>query len=347
MEKISAILKEFKIPDLSYKLETISNGFINDTYLVSYGDNPIYILQRVNTKIFTKIKSLIHNLDIVLPLLNSDDYAAIELTKTHRQHSFFDDGKGNVWRMMTFIKNSIVYNTTSNEKIAYESGRIIGKFHQLLLDFNTDLLEDTLPKFHNVAYRYEQFSDVIKNAKTDRIKKAQKAIDFVENNISELKKINPEILPVKVCHNDTKLNNILFSNSHKALCLIDLDTLMRGTFIYDFGDAIRTIVNAAPEDEKDLGKINFNLNLFEAFINGLALHKNILNNTEKELLSLGTVLMPFLHGIRALTDYLDGNRYYKVQYETQNLDRCFSLFTFAELALKNQDAMKAIIKEKL
>ena len=347
MEKLNNILNKFDIPDFAYKFDTISNGFINDTYLVSNNENPIYILQRINTKIFTNINALIHNLDLVLPLLKDDNYASIVLAKTNSQKSFFVDANKNVWRLMTFIKDSVVYNTTSNSKIAYESGRIIGLFHQLLSNFDANKLENTLPNFHDVAFRHEQFKLVFKKANPKNIKKAEKAIVFVQNNIAELKRVNPKILPVKVCHNDTKLNNILFSNTSKALCLIDLDTIMKGTFVYDFGDAIRTIVNAAPEDEKDLSKINFNIELFKAFINGLTLHKNILNPMEIEFLPLGVVLMPFLHGIRALTDYLDGNRYYKVIYETQNLDRCLSLFTFAQLALNNQDVMTAIIKKKL
>ncbi|MCK5677119.1 MAG: phosphotransferase, partial [Flavobacteriaceae bacterium] len=185
------------------------------------------------------------------------------------------------------------------------------------------------------------------NAKTKNIQTAQKAIDFVNNNISKLLEINFEELPVKVCHNDTKLNNILFSQENKALCLIDLDTIMKGAFLYDFGDAVRTIVNSAPEDETNLERINFDINLFDAFVEGLKKHKNILNKKEIEHLSLGPVLMPFLHGIRALTDYLENNRYYKVSYETQNLDRCISLFTFSQLALNNQDYMKKIINDQL
>jgi len=347
MEKLNAILNEFLIPDISYNFEIISNGFINDTYLVSHKGTPIYILQKINTEVFTNIDVLIKNLDLLLPKLKSEAYTSIKLAETKAGDSFFKDKNEQVWRLMTFIRNSVVYNTTTNPVIAFEAGRIIGLFHQLLIDFDLNLLEDTLPDFHNLSLRYDQFKEVLEKAKPVLIVKAKKAIDFVEENILILMKINADKLPVKVCHNDTKLNNILFSKNKKALCLIDLDTLMKGTFLYDFGDAIRTIVNSSAEDEKDLTKISFDLKMFEAFVEGLALHKNILNSKEIDLLSLGVVLMPFLHGIRALTDYLDGNRYYKVLYETQNLDRSLSLFTFAQLALKNQNAMKAIIKDKL
>lgn len=347
MEKLNNILNKFQIPDLPYQFETISNGFINDTYLVSNERDPTYILQRINTKVFTNINSLIHNLDLVLPLLKHANYQSITLAKTDSGESFFSDGSGNIWRLMTFIKDSVVFNTTTNPKIAFEAGRIIGLFHKILANFNVELLEDTLPKFHNIAFRYDQFTEILQKAEKERIEVAQKAIIFVEENISMLKNIDVDELPIKVCHNDTKLNNILFSKNNESLCLIDLDTIMKGTFLYDFGDAIRTISNTAVEDEKDLSIINFTTELFDAFIEGLAVNGSFLTEEEKKFLPLSVVLMPFLHGIRALTDYLDNNRYYKVTYETQNLDRSFSLFTFAQLAIDNQDVMKKIILKKL
>jgi len=290
MENLKILLKEFQIPKKEYGFETISNGLINDTYLVKDAGEPTYIFQRINIKVFTNYEALIHNLDLVLPLLKSNTYSEVVL----------------------FIKESVVYNTTENPKIAFEAGSVIAQFHKLTEGFDADRLEDTLLRFHDINLRYDQFKN-----------------------------------PSRVCHNDTKLNNILFSKEDKALCLIDLDTIMKGVFIYDFGDAIRTIANAAPEDEKDLDKINFNLDLFSSFIEGLATEKDLFQEEEKIMMPRGAVLMPFLHGIRALTDYLENNRYYKVAYETQNLDRCFSLFQFAQLALDNQEAMTQIISDKL
>lgn len=347
MEQLKSILRNFQIPDLTYEFEIISNGFINDTYLVSNNGDPIYILQRINTNVFTNINSLIKNLDLVLPLLQHNNYETITLAKTDSGESFYNEGASNVWRLMTFIKDSIVFNTTTDPEIAFEAGRIIGLFHKILDNFEVDQLEDTLPRFHSITLRHDQFKEVYERAEKERIISAQKAITFVEENISMLKKINADELPIKVCHNDTKLNNILFSKNKKSLCLIDLDTIMRGTFLYDFGDAIRTIANSAVEDEKDLSIINFSLEMFESFIEGLADNGSFLIQKEKELLPLGAVLMPFLHGIRALTDYLDNNRYYKVSYETQNLDRSYSLFRFAQLAIDNQSQMAGIIAKKL
>ena len=347
MENLIKILKEFQIPEKNYSFEIISNGLINDTYLVKEDDEPAYIFQRINIDIFTNYRSLINNLDQVLPLLKSEDYSEVVLCKTTGGESIFASDKGEIWRLMTFIKDSVVYNTSTNPKIAFEAGKIIGEFHKLLEDFDAEKLEDTLPRFHDIHLRYDQFKNALKNADPDKIETAKKGIDFVKDNISFLTEIDFSKLPLRVCHNDTKLNNILFSTEDKALCLIDLDTIMKGTFIYDFGDAIRTIVNSAPEDEKELSKINFDLDLFDSFIGGLAQEKNLFNEEEKNMMPRGAVLLPFLHGIRALTDYLENNRYYKVAYETQNLDRSFSLFQFAQLALDNQEAMHRIISDKL
>ncbi len=347
MEKLNSILKQFQIPDVTYAFDVISNGFINDTYLVSSNGEPTYILQRINTNVFPNIDSLIHNLDLVLPLLKGEDYESITLARTHSGDSFIRTESDEVWRLMTFIKDSVVYNTSTNTNIAYEAGRIIGSFHKMLENFDAELLTDTLPKFHNISFRFEQFTEALSRAKAENITNAKKAIDFVRENISLLTSVNIDELPVRVCHNDTKLNNILFSKDDKALCLIDMDTLMKGTFLYDFGDAIRTIANTAAEDEQDLSKINFTRELFDAFIDGLAVNGDFLSQKEKDLLPIGAIWLPFIHGLRALTDYLENNRYYKVSYENQNLDRCFSLFTVAQLAMDNQEIMKESISKKL
>jgi len=347
MENLANLLKEFQIPEKKYSFEIISNGLINDTYLVKQDGEPTYIFQRININVFSNYKELIRNLDLVLPILKSDTYSEVVLCQTKNGDSFYSSSEGEIWRLMTFIKDSVVYNTTDNPKIAFEAGRIIAQFHNLTKGFDVNQLQDTLPRFHDIHLRYDQFKNALKNADADKIETAKKAIVFVKENISFLTDIDHSKLPARVCHNDTKLNNILFSEDGKSLCLIDLDTIMKGVFMYDFGDAVRTIVNAAPEDEKDLDKINFNLELFEAFVEGLATEKNLLNKEEKIMLPRGAVLLPFLHGIRALTDYLENNRYYKVAYETQNLDRCFSLFQFAQLSIDKQEAMQRIIFDKL
>ena len=341
------IVKHFQIPQRKYIFKTVSNGLINDTWFLLDQDLPVYVLQRINTDVFTNFESLSGNIEKILPLLNAPDYQKITLVHTHEGNAFYTSDDRNVWRIMTYVSGSKVFNTTDDPEIAFEAGRIIGKFHRLLQDFDTRTLGITLPRFHDVHFRHEQFKAALKNADTDKKELAKDAIGFVHEHIDTLLDITFDRLPVRVCHNDTKLNNILFSSENKALCLIDLDTLMPGSFLYDFGDAVRTLVNPAPEDETQLDKIQFNMELFEAFSQGLAQHKAIFSQGEIEQMPLGAPLMPFLHGIRALTDFLENNRYYKVQYETQNLDRCKSLFRFSQLAFDRMEDMRESIEKNL
>jgi thiamine kinase-like enzyme len=347
MEKLDQILKNFEIEPQKYHYEPLTNGMINDTFLVSIDDEPLYILQKINTAVFTEVGSLIHNIDLVLPNLASSDYEKVILEKTKSGTSFYKDDNDDIWRLMTYVKNSRVYNTTTDPEVAFEAGRIIGLFHKLLAAFDPSPLQETLVDFHNIAFRYRQFSEAKPKAKPENIEKAKAPIAFVKKYIPMLLELQKVKLPVRACHNDTKLNNILFSKQNKALCLIDLDTIMPGYFIYDFGDAIRTIANKAPEDEINLELINFDQKIFESFIKGIASNGKILTKTEIDHLSLGAILLPFLHGIRALTDFLENNRYYKVRYEDQNLDRCNSLFEFSRLAIENKDFMDACIKKYL
>ena len=345
MKQLEDLLKNFKIPSKNYAFAPISNGLINDTYLVSADQNPLYILQKINTKVFQNTEALVQNLDLVLPNLHSSNYQKVELLGTYASKNYYMSDSKEVWRLMTYIKDSQVFNTTENANIAFEAGKIIALFHTLLLDLDIHLLADTLPNFHNLSLRYEQFLTALKKAKIEKIKEAKKAIRFVEENVKVFLEMPIDNLPIRVCHNDTKLNNILFSKQKKALCLIDLDTLMRGVFLYDFGDAARTIVNTAREDEIALGKINFKPELFEALVSGIASQARFLTIQEKKLLPLSVALMPFLHGIRALTDFLENNKYYKVKYPNQNLDRCNSLFAFSKIALEKQEFMEDCIRK--
>lgn len=347
MEELDHIISYFDIKSQEYIYEPLTNGMINDTYLVSANEGPLYILQKINTAVFTEVDSLIHNIDLVLPKLASNNYEKVVLEKTKSGTSFYKDDNDNIWRLMTYVNNSRVYNTTTDPEVAFEAGRIIGLFHKLLENFDPSPLQETLVDFHNIAFRYSQFLEAMPKAKSENIEKAKAPIAFVNKYISMLLELQKVKLPVRACHNDTKLNNILFSNQNKALCLIDLDTIMPGYFIYDFGDAVRTIVNKAPEDEINLKLINFDRKIFESFIKGIAANGKLLTKTEIDHLSLGAILLPFLHGIRALTDFLENNRYYKVKYENQNLDRCNSLFEFSRLAIENKDFMDLCIKKYL
>ncbi|WP_291961845.1 phosphotransferase enzyme family protein [Maribacter sp.] len=346
-ESIQKIIAKFNLNTGSLQYTPLTNGLINDTYLVTNDDDQQYILQKINTHVFKNADVLMDNIQFALPFLSAEDYAHITFLSTlsGKNHLVQDN---DFWRMMTYIPNSSTYNTTTQTSTAFEAGRIVGKFHQLMQHADTTLFNDTLPKFHNLNFRTQEFQETLRKAETQKKEIAHIAIKKAQSFLKELQNLNTSILPVRICHNDTKLNNILFSKStKKALCLIDLDTIMKGYFFYDFGDAIRTVVNHAPEDEQNHELIYFNESLFKAFVDGLAANGPIFTSAEKESLPLGAVFMPFIHGLRALTDYLNNNKYYKVTYENQNLDRCQSLFDFAEKALAKKEFMSNYIKKVL
>lgn len=340
------ILSHFSVPKKEYVFEPINNGLINDTYLVLTTNKPAYILQRINNNVFKNVAGVMQNIETALHVLKSKNYSSVAVVKTKKDTSYHKEN--GFWRVLSYIDNSTTYNTTKSNNIAFEAGRIVGEFHSLLSSEDVLNYQDTIPDFHNLIHRNNQFFDALEKAKKERTAAAKDAIEFAEELLPDLLDFCFTELPIRVCHNDTKLNNILFSKTtDKALCLIDLDTLMKGYFYYDFGDAVRTIVNTAPEDEKDLSKITFNKELFSSFVDGLSTNKNVLSKEEIASLPLGAVFMPFIHGLRALTDYLNNDTYYKVAYTNQNLDRCISLFNFSKKALGNVSFMNTILKEKL
>ncbi|SIQ01907.1 phosphotransferase enzyme family protein [Maribacter ulvicola] len=346
-QSIESILQEFNLNASECKYTPLNSGLINDTYLVSGATSEQYILQKINHNVFKNAGMLMDNINSTLPFLNADNYSQITFLSTVEGNNYLQKN-GEFWRIMTYIPNSTTYDTTNDTTTAYEAGRIIGGFHQLLKTVDATTIKDTLPKFHDLTHRTQEFKEALEHADEQRKQIAANAINQANLFLDELAQLNHKELPVRICHNDTKLNNILFSKTtYKALCLIDLDTIMKGYFFYDFGDAIRTVVNNAPEDEQNHDLINFNDGLFKAFVDGLAANEPFLTKADKESLPLGAVFMPFIHGLRALTDYLNNNKYYKVTYENQNLDRCLSLFNFAEKTLEKKDFMARYIATTL
>lgn len=348
-DQLNQLLHHFSVAEKTYSFSPLTDGFINDTFLVYDGPDPLYILQRINHKVFTNVEGLMNNIHDAFKHLNDTDYQKITLVSTRKGNSYYaaKDEEPAYWRVMTYIKGSTAHNTTTNTDVAFEAGRIIAKFNILLEKAKADNYVDTIPQFHDLQLRENQFKDALAQAPEEKLKIAKEAITFSNEVLERLHEVNLNHLPIRVCHNDTKLNNILFSkSSNKALCLIDLDTLMKGKFLFDFGDAVRTIVNTAPEDEQNHDKITFEKELFKAFIAGLAANGPFLSNEEIETLHWGAILMPFLHGIRALTDYLNGNIYYKVAYENQNYDRSLSLFNFTQKALDQISFMQEVIAER-
>lgn len=345
--ELKYILSQFAVTDQKVRYKQVTQGYINETYLILIDKVPQFILQSLNQNVFKNIEQLHRNMELALGKLIAPDYHKINLFKTKTGESFLSHN-GQYWRLTSFVENSKAYNITTNLKIAFETGRIIGRFHTLLQDAPVHEFIETVPNLNYLPFRENEFKEALKNSSDTRKGKAKEQIKFAQETLRKFDEFYTAKLPYRVCHNDTKLNNILFDkSSNDALCLIDLDTIMNGYFHYDFGDAVRTVVSTANEDETDFSKITFSKPLFESFIEGLKSNGQLLNDKEIGLLPISAALMPFMHGLRALTDYLNNNIYYKVAYETQNLDRSKSLFYFSKLALQHISFMKTMVVSKL
>ena len=346
--ELHSILEQFQIDhSKTAKFQVINQGYINDTYLVFVSSRPKFILQRINTSIFKNIEAIHNNLDVVLPLLQDQNYTQIDLIKTRANANYFIKDLDS-WRLLTYVDNSVAHNFSSDVNIAFEAGRILGRFHDLLKNISIEDITDTLPKLNYLPFHIKGFKTALKNSSPSLLSEAKAEIAFAQSTFSRFEAFYKAKLPLRVCHNDTKLNNILFhKSSGKGQCFIDLDTIMPGYFHYDFGDIIRTAVSETKEDETDLSKIRFNLNLFTHVVQGVKSSDLVLTEDEIILLPLSCALLPFMHGLRALTDYLNGNIHYKVTYENQNLDRCRSLFKVSQLALEKQVEIEQIINRIL
>ncbi len=343
--ELKAVLKNFPVP-LDFSVRPQSQGYINLSYALYYEGTPRFLLQQINTRVFSNIETVINNLVRALPYLKDPQYPGPNLIQTRTGQPVLRMQNGNCWRLLTYVPDSHSFLYCPDAETAREAGKILGVFHQLMDKAIPDEFEESLPGFHHLNLRIKQFESALSKADPDRKIKAEKAITYARNMAPTLSAQKCDSLPLRVCHNDTKMSNFLFSKTDgKGLCLVDLDTIMPTYFHYDFGDALRTIANAAPEEETDPDKIVFNRPYCEAFIAGLSSTASFLTREEIGCLAYGLQLMPFLHGIRALTDYLSGDVYYRVQYARQNLDRSLGLFQFTSLVEKEMPFLKEVVSK--
>lgn len=330
------ILDQF-IPELDFKLEPLTSGHINDTYLV-YSEKDSYVLQKLNHLVFPNIPELMNNkLKIAHHLANKDSYqlSLLRFYSTKNGKAYFKDNNGDYWSLMNYIPNSKVLDKTENSEQAYEAGKAFGHFVAQLDNFNASDLYEIIPDFHKMSFRYSQFDEALKNASEDR--KAQ-ADSWINQVLSSRKKMHQLELfykqgeiPMRVTHNDTKLSNILFNHQNKAIAVIDWDTLMPGIVHYDFGDSVRSICSSATEDETDLKKVTFNTDFYNSYKNGfLSELDTVLSEREIELLPLAAETITFIMGLRFLTDFLNNDIYYKTKYPLHNLDRAANQLTLAK-----------------
>lgn len=331
----------------------LNSGHINDTYLIRTSEKPYYVLQRINHNVFPNVPGLISNkVNISRHISDKLDHLSEE-ERTRKVLSFINtidgayyyvDKEGNYWNMMVFIDDSQTFQTVTDKKIAYEGGKLFGHFLNLASDFDAARLTEVIPNFHNMSFRFAQFEDSLKTASPERLEKAGALIEKVNEFKEEMLvlqhlKDSGEIKS-RVTHNDTKISNALFDMDNKGLCVIDTDTVMPGIVHYDFGDAIRTICNTAAEDEKNLDLVNFNLEYYKAYVRGfLEEMDDALSPIEKKYLPLAAKTMIFIMALRFLTDYLNGDTYYKTTYPEHNLDRSKNQFKLIASLTQQYDEM--------
>lgn len=355
--QLRKVISEFFDVDKVVSIEPYGNGHINKTYVVTFHDCR-YILQQINHHVFNSPFGVMHNIELVTNHIRKkvifngkNPRNAVLNTVNTKYGEIIAIVDNEYWRCLEFIENGIAYDIIENEQMFEEVGRVIGEFQRLLNDFHTRLLDDNIKHFHDTPYRYAHFQDVCKLDKYERVNTCQEEIDFINERRDVMSLITDALferrIKRRVTHNDTKLSNVLIDkNTGKALCLIDLDTVMKGSVLYDFGDALRLGASTAVEDEKDLSKVNIDLGLIEAFTRGFLKEiKTIMQKSEFDLLYYGYLIITLEISMRFLDDYLDGDHYFHVAYPDHNLIRAKNQIKIVKEIEKNKDRINEIFQK--
>jgi Ser/Thr protein kinase RdoA (MazF antagonist) len=332
-------------------ISNYGNGHINNTFLVSTNSGK-FILQQVNKNVFN-IDKLVWNynylIEAALEQKASGKLFPDFITDSSGQFHFIDTD-GTAWRLNRFVEGSSSYSIPPDTSITEKAGRAMGKFQLFLTKLNADIFKDTIPDFHSPLRRLGEFEKALKITDETLQKAAIPEIEIAVNNrnialkMSDL--LNNNNLPIRITHNDTKLDNILFDHKKNSVYVIDLDTVMKGSILFDFGDMVRSITSVAKEDEKDLKKVTFKLDHFEALSKGYFNEiKSIITPIEKDNILTGALSIIYLQGLRFLTDYLLSNIYYKTDYPTHNLIRSRTQFKLLEEILTNKEKAESIIQD--
>ncbi|MGL4451006.1 MAG: phosphotransferase enzyme family protein [Sarcina sp.] len=358
---LEEIISNFKFKGKLYKQKQHHVGNINDTFILTFMDGDKknkYIVQRINHHVFTEPKKLMQNMVSVTKHITNKVKEAggdvtresLKLVKTVEDKYYYETESGNYYRAFPFIRNARTYMKVESDIHIYEAGKALGKFQKQLSDFRVEDLFEVIKDFHNTPVRYLDFEKAIEEDKANRVKLAMNEIKFIMDRRKDLSKLTELLekgkLPLRVTHNDTKFNNIMIDDqTGKAICVIDLDTVMPGLSLYDFGDAIRSGCSTATEDEIDLDKVAIDLNLYKRFIDGILEEcADTLNTYEKENIAFSAKLITIELAMRFLTDYLNGDLYFKVNSDTHNLERTRNQLKLASDMEKKMDEMEACIK---
>ncbi|KAA6301983.1 MAG: N-acetylhexosamine 1-kinase [Candidatus Ordinivivax streblomastigis] len=360
METHIELVNHFRLEGTPVSVAPLGAGLINASYLVKTkeADKPDYLLQRINHGIFKNVELLQHN---ILHVTNHIRKKLAEKGETDIERKtltiipakdgklFYFDGE-HYWRVYLFISGGKGYDTITPE-LAYEAGKAFGEFQGYLADI-PEKIEETIPNFHNMEFRLEQFREAVANDAAGRVAAFQNIIQEIESRAEEMCKAErmgrEGILPKRINHCDTKVNNVLFGEDGRILCVVDLDTVMPGYVLSDFGDFIRTGANTGTEDDADLNHVGVNLAIFEGYAKGyLETARKFLLPVEIENLPFGARLLTYMQTVRFFTDYLNGDTYYKINFPEHNLQRTKAQLKLLQDLEKNQEKMQAIIQSFL
>lgn len=359
MEDLLAIATQFEISQKITAVKPLGEGLINDTYKVMVDGNtePRYVLQHINNAIFQDVDMLQDNIEKVTNHIRRKlgdlgvsgdsevDRHVLRFLKTKDGFNYYFDGS-KYWRMMVFVSDSVTYQAVTPE-YSYIAGKSFGEFESMLSDLNEPLGE-IIPDFHNIEFRLKQLRDAVAEDRVGRVKEVRYYIDEIEKRVEKMtlgeRLFREGKLPKRICHCDTKVNNMLFDKDGNVLCVIDLDTVMPSFVFSDFGDFLRSAANTAAEDEPDLSKIDFNMEIFKAFTKGyLEGTKDFLLPIERENLPYAAMLFPYMQAVRFLADYINGDTYYKIRYPEHNLVRTKAQWRLFECAEAKEAEMRKFI----
>ncbi|NLI54230.1 MAG: aminoglycoside phosphotransferase family protein [Clostridiales bacterium] len=349
---MQSVLTRFALEGAPVTSEPFGSGHINGTQLVRCSGGAEYVLQHINTTVFREPERLMRNIELVTGHLSgkvSDPRGVLRLVPALDGRSFaVEDDE--YWRVYELVPDSVCYQSAT-PSLFYESAVAFGRFQNQLADFPAEQLSETIPLFHDTPTRYAAFHRAVSEDAFDRRAEVAPEIDFVlefesfSHTLTDLQRSGE--LPVRVTHNDTKINNVLFdAKTDKALCVIDLDTVMPGLAVNDFGDAIRFGASTAAEDERDLGRVRLDLALYETYVKGyLSTCGTSLTKQELAMLPVGAKMMTLECGMRFLSDHIAGDVYFHISRQRQNLDRARTQFALLKEMDAHWDAMRRIVEE--
>ena len=352
------IARQFKLDGIIDEVKPLGEGFINDTFIIkTQGNSPSYILQRKNKNIFSPIPAMMDNIQkVCFHIKQKAEKAggdplreAMTIIPANDGKLYFLDEQDEYWAVCLFIEDTIAYDAAETPELAYAGGKGIGKFQSLVADLK-EPLTNILPGFHDIRYRFKQWDEVLAKDPVGRKAKVTKEIAWIESRRNEMlsfwKMVEDGTIPTRISHNDTKINNILFDKKGEVLCVIDLDTVLSGTVLNDFGDAIRYYTNTGLEDDENLDNVSMDINIFKAFAKGYLEESNsFLSDIEKEYLAFSARYITYEQVLRFLMDYIDGDNYYKVKSTEHNLIRTRAQYKLLQ-SIENQYAkMQRIIYE--